>query len=228
MPRPQNDLDKNMIEKLSIWAKNITLAVVIVSIVEMLLPNNKIKKYIKVVMGIYILWNIISQIVSKDLTFDFNNIINGIDAQTSATTTQSVDRTSMDNRLKEICEEELEKDIQNTVEEKGYIVDSCDVDIEVKMEQGKQDISDIKKVVLNVRKSEKKQTENNQENKETSIENIMVQEVQKIKKVKIGEEKNEQESQNDTENKMSTSDIQNIKKILCDEYGVSEKCLKIN
>ena len=56
----------------------------------------------------------------------------------------------------------------------------------------------------------------------------MVQEVQKIRKVQIGQKEEEQESQNDAENKMSTSDIQNIKKILCEEYGVSEKCLKIN
>lgn len=218
-----------MIESLSTWAKNITLAVVIVSLIEMLLPNNKTKKYVKVVMGIYILWNIISPIVSKDITFDFDNIINGTSTQTTSTTTQSVDQTSMDKRLKEICEEELEKDIRNKIEENGYIVNSCDVDIEVSMNQGTQEISDIKKIALNVEKSEKQQIENNQEeNNETSIENIMVQEVQKIRKVQIGEKEDEQESQNDAENKMSTSDIQNIKKILCEEYGVSEKCLKIN
>ena len=218
-----------MIESLSTWAKNITLAVVIVSLIEMLLPNNKTKKYVKVVMGIYILWNIISPIVSKDITFDFDNIINGTSTQTTSTTTQSVDQTSMDKRLKEICEEELEKDIRNKIEENGYIVNSCDVDIEVSMNQGTQEISDIKKIALNVEKSEKQQIENNQEeNNETSIENIMVQEVQKIRKVQIGQKEEEQESQNDAENKMSTSDIQNIKKILCEEYGVSEKCLKIN
>ncbi len=218
-----------MIESLSTWAKNITLAVVIVSLIEMLLPNNKTKKYVKVVMGIYILWNIISPIVSKDITFDFDNIINGTSTQTTSTTTQSVDQTSMDKRLKEICEEELEKDIRNKIEENGYIVNSCDVDIEVSMNQGTQEISDIKKIALNVEKSEKQQIENNQEeNNETSIENIMVQEVQKIRKVQIGQKEEKQESQNDVENKMSTSDIQNIKKILCEEYGVSEKCLKIN
>lgn len=218
-----------MIESLSTWAKNITLAVVIVSLIEMLLPNNKTKKYVKVVMGIYILWNIISPIVSKDITFDFDNIINGTRTQTTSTTTQSVDQTSMDKRLKEICEEELEKDIRNKIEENGYIVNSCDVDIEVSMNQGTQEISDIKRIALNVEKSEKQQIENNQEeNNETSIENIMVQEVQKIRKVQIGQKEEEQESQNDAESKMSISDIQNIKKILCEEYGVSEKCLRIN
>lgn len=218
-----------MIENLSTWAKNITLAVVVVSLIEMILPNNKTKKYVKVVMGIYILWNIISPIVSKDITLDFDNIINGISTQTISTTSQSVDQTSMDRRLKEICEEELEKDIRNKIEENSYIVNSCDVEIEIKMEQGTQEISDIKKIVLNIEKSEKQQTENNQEKDEgTSVENIMVQEVQRIRKVQIGEKVDEQKSQNDEESKIGESDIQNIKKILCEEYGVSEKCLKIN
>lgn len=218
-----------MIENLSTWAKNITLAVVVVSLIEMILPNNKTKKYVKVVMGIYILWNIISPIVSKDITLDFDNIINGISTQTISTTSQSVDQTSMDRRLKEICEEEIEKDIRNKIEENSYIVNSCDVEIEIKMEQGTQEISDIKKIVLNIEKSEKQQTENSKEkDEETSVENIMVQEVQRIRKVQIGEKVDEQKSQNDEESKIGESDIQNIKKILCEEYGVSEKCLKIN
>ena len=218
-----------MIENLSTWAKNITLAVVVVSLIEMILPNNKTKKYVKVVMGIYILWNIISPIVSKDITLDFDNIINGISTQTISTTSQSVDQTSMDRRLKEICEEELEIDIRNKIEENSYIVNSCDVEIEIKMEQGTQEISDIKKIVLNIEKSEKQQTENSKEkDEETSVENIMVQEVQRIRKVQIGEKVDEQKSQNDEESKIGESDIQNIKKILCEEYGVSEKCLKIN
>ena len=38
-----------MIENLSSWAKGITLAVIVVSILEMLLPNNKTKKYKEVI-----------------------------------------------------------------------------------------------------------------------------------------------------------------------------------
>ena len=59
-----------MIACFSEWAKTLTLAVVIVSLFEMLLPNNKTKKYIKVVMGLYILFNIISPFVKKYLSFE--------------------------------------------------------------------------------------------------------------------------------------------------------------
>ena len=45
------------------WTKAIVMAVIIVSILEMLLPNNKTKKYVKMVMGIFILYNIISPFI---------------------------------------------------------------------------------------------------------------------------------------------------------------------
>ena len=64
-----------MIAYFSEWAKNLTLAVVIVSLFEMLLPNNKTKKYIKVVMGLYILFNIISPFVKNDFSFELENVI---------------------------------------------------------------------------------------------------------------------------------------------------------
>ena len=52
-----------MIEFFSTWAEQIVLAVIIATIIEMLLPNNKNKKYVQMIIGIYILFNIISPIV---------------------------------------------------------------------------------------------------------------------------------------------------------------------
>ena len=54
-----------MIEVLSSWAKGLGLSIVVVSILEMILPNNKTKKYVRMVMGIYILFNIISPLVKN-------------------------------------------------------------------------------------------------------------------------------------------------------------------
>ncbi len=99
-----------MIDYFSEWAQNVTLAIVIVSLFEMLLPNNKTKKYIKVVMGLYILFNIISPFVKNDFSIQLENIVENSKSQT--TSTEAVDQTSMDTRLKQICKEELEKDIK--------------------------------------------------------------------------------------------------------------------
>jgi len=63
-----------MIEFLSSWAKGLGLAIVIVSILEMLLPNNKNKKYIRIVMGIFILFNIISPFIQNKELLNIENI----------------------------------------------------------------------------------------------------------------------------------------------------------
>ena len=85
-----------MIENLSSWAKGITLAVIVVSILEMLLPNNKTKKYIKMVMGVFILFNIISPFINAN---DLKNL-NEIDASkyVNENNKNYVEQKSMDER----------------------------------------------------------------------------------------------------------------------------------
>ena len=205
-----------MIGYFSEWAKNLSLAVVIVSLFEMLLPNNKIKKYIKVVMGLYILFNIISPFVKKDFSFELENVIENNKSKTVST--EAINQTSMDTRLKQICKEELEKDIIKKVEEQGYVVENCKVDVKI------EEDTNIDKITLRVKKSnEEIQKEENQ--KQNDIQQKLVKEVQKIKKVQIGE--NKTENKNEDEN-LSAQDISNIKSFLIKEYEVNEKCLKIN
>ena len=48
-----------MIEIISTWAKNLGVTIVLVSIIEMILPNNKTKKYIRMILGIFVIFNII-------------------------------------------------------------------------------------------------------------------------------------------------------------------------
>ena len=59
-----------MVPKISLWCRNIVIVVVISSIIEMILPDNKNKKYIKVVIGITILFTIIHPIIGNS----FDNI----------------------------------------------------------------------------------------------------------------------------------------------------------
>ena len=203
-----------MIENISMWTKNITLAVVVVSIFEMLLPNQKMKQYIKVVMGLYILFNILSPLIGKDISIDVNEIISNSQAQ--ITTTEPVDQTSMDKRLKEIGEEELEKDISKKIENAGFIVNSCQVTLKVAEE------TTIEKIILKIDKDEKNIEKSKEE---TNAENKLVEEIQKIKKIQIGEKKEEEQQQNKN---ITMTEINQVKKMLMEEYEVSEKCLKIN
>ena len=56
-----------MVKFLSSWVKNLSFSLIVVSILEMLLPNNKTKKYVKVVMGLYILFSIISPFIENSI-----------------------------------------------------------------------------------------------------------------------------------------------------------------
>ena len=112
-----------MIKFLSSWAKNIGLAVVIASIIEMILPENNTKKYIKLVLGTYILFSVISPFIGKDIDFNLDEYIE--------TSGEEINQESMDRRINELYKEQLEKNITSKVEEQGYIVENCSVDIEI-------------------------------------------------------------------------------------------------
>ena len=117
-----------MISFLSSWVKNLCLALIVVSILEMILPNNKTKKYVKMVMGMYILFSIIAPFVENknELKFDVENLYRQYSTETSATT-EVVDHTTMDSKLNELYEEKIEKNIIQKTEELGYEIDSCNV-----------------------------------------------------------------------------------------------------
>lgn len=221
-----------MVEFLSSWAKSLGLAIVIVSILEMLLPNNKTKKYIRMIMGIYILFSIISPFIKNKEILD----IGSIDLENYKTTeTTAVDQTSMDKRIIQLYTDELEKDITSKIQEKGFKVMECKVEAKIGNEEEETQITKIK---LNVKKETNSQDETNE--RKNTIEDKIVVEVQKIKPINTEKEnENSEESDNNmtksdenssqiTEEKIKNADIQNIKKFLIEEYGVNEKCLEVN
>ena len=228
-----------MIEFISSWAKSLGLAIVIVLILEMLLPNNKNKKYIRMVMGIYILFNIVSPFISNKDIFNIDDLDiekYAMEQETSSQlTTEEVDQISMNKRIEELYIEELEKDITQKLEEQGYKVESCKVKATISDEENESGIEEIK---IKVKKSENsEQQTQDSENQEGNIENKIVTEIQKIKKIdtSINNENSNSSTTNDTNNvdnenisDVSKADIQNIKKFLIEEYEVNEKCLKIN
>ncbi len=219
-----------MIEFLSGWAKNLGVVIVIVSIFEMILPNNKTKKYIRVVLGIFVMFNIISPFIkNKDKLSSVSIDLENYTTEQNVT----VDQTSMDKRIQDLYEKELEKDIKNKIEEQGYKVASCKVNATIlENENSNSEENTIQKIKLKIEKKEDIE-KSNQDAK--NVENKIVTEIQKIKKVNttIGNNINNEDTNNketDTNNfkKITRQDIQDIKKFIIDEYGVKEKCLEIN
>ena len=95
-----------MINFLSSWAEQVILAVIIATILELILPNSKNKKYVQMVIGVYVLFNIISPIIKNKEKLVFSEI----DLDKYITTSTKVEQSSMDARLEKIYLDELEKD----------------------------------------------------------------------------------------------------------------------
>ena len=224
-----------MVTFLSSWVKNLSLALIVVSILEMILPNNKTKKYIKTIMGLYILFSIISPFIknSNNLNLSEFNINSYAEGIVEASSNEVVNQESMDKRIKKIYVQELEKDITSKIKEKGYTVSNCKVDVD-----GIED-GNIKNITVKLK--DKNENLNNYKNNKINIENVLVEEIQKVKiqvsnnkeeqqsnNSSLEEEENKNESKQDSSSKITKTDIQNIKNFLIEEYGVSEKCLKIS
>ena len=202
-----------MIEGLSNWTKSIGFSIIIVSILEMILPNNKTKKYIKIVMGTYIIFCMISPFIQNKINFDDINLEKQIE-----TSTTEVNQESMDRRIEQLYIEELEKDISKKVQEKGYIVKECKVNATIA-----RNVEDTKinKIILKVEQGEA--TENQKE----EIEDTLVSEIQKIKEVNTTISK-ENTKEDKKKTKLNETQKTELKKFLKEEYEVNEKCLEIN
>ena len=102
-----------MINFISSWAEQVVLAVIIATIIELILPNSKNKKYVQMVVGIYVLFNIISPVIKNRDVLSFEEI--NLESYANNTVSE-VDQTSMDQRLEKIYLEELENDINSRFE----------------------------------------------------------------------------------------------------------------
>ncbi len=204
-----------MINFLSSWAEKIIIAVVISSIIEMILPDNKNKKYVKMVMGIYILFNIISPIINqKDLlsldSFNFESYAVTNDEPQS----KELNQSSMDERLQQLYVEELQNNIKTKVEEEGYKVYSCKVDATL---YGKENEQGINKVALVV--SDKQENSNDSANKKSDIK--------AINKVQINVGLNKFLNNVDEENSNSNNSGNELKEFLSNYYQIDGKKIHI-
>ena len=148
-----------MVTYISSWARQVILAVIVAIILEMILsPNSKTTKYIKTVIGIYVMYAIIvpglNLIGGKKLDFsDFNyesyfsntDIYKGIE--------DNVNEISQNN-FKESYELNLKHDIENTLNKIGFEVSSIKMNIELDEESEEYGI--IKGIKIGLSKKEEK------------------------------------------------------------------------
>lgn len=172
-----------MIEHINTWAQRIIIVVIISAIIEMILPNGNTKKYIKTIIGTYIVFIIIYPIVTgiTGNEISLNEIIENTYEGKELEEINPVIDTNLyiENEYKET----LKKEITEAVLNKNYTVHNIELEIETKNEEKYGEIISIS---LNLSKKNKNTTH---EIKEINI-NIGEHEVENKDKL-TEEEKNE-------------------------------------
>ena len=135
-----------MINFLSSWAEQVILAVIIATILELILPNSKNKKYVQMVIGVYVLFNIISPIIKNKEKLVFSEI----DLDKYITTSTKVEQSSMDARLEKIYLDELENNIKSKFKNAGIEIIKCTIDAELDTTNKNAGIHSIDVKVKNV------------------------------------------------------------------------------
>ena len=226
-----------MIDWISNWAGAIIVAVMIGTIIEMILPEGNSKKYIKVVIGIYVVFSIITPVINKftgkevsvsdalDLDEYIQNSCDSLEIQNTML-------TGNDNNIMEIYSSGIKSDIQAQIEGKGYGVNSVDIEVT------NNESYEITGIQVQVRKKE----ENSNEEESTVDNNIEpVQEIENVKVGNIGEnndtsfdsENNSNEAnsvsnqEQDTKKELSNKGKQELAEYLSSVYEVNENNIEI-
>lgn len=221
-------------EFLNTWLQGIIVAVVIASIIQMILPNGNNKKYIKVVLGVYVVFQIITPVINKFFNSDFEvSSLIDIDKYTKKMKTYEVSSKNTDinktneDSIKQIYITNLKKDIKTKLEDKDYLIK----DVEVQVENNEN--YDIKSLVIYVNGKNDNKEENNKEKTENNIH------INEIEKIEINVSKNNEtnknsfnnsenkESNQTKENNISNEEKNKIKKYLTSVYEISEKQITI-
>lgn len=197
-----------MIEFLSNWAQGVIVAVIIATLIEMVLPNGSSKKYVKVVIGMYILFTIVSPIIKKvgGKDADLNAILNfekyeqQIEKSDSSISKKFEDNNS--RSIKDIYLSNLKADMSAKLKEKGYEIDT--LNIKVKDDENYT----IDNISLKIMKAEQKQEESNEI---------------RINTVEIGNTvtlKNEENLSDDEKN--------DVKKYISEAYDIDKKNIDVS
>lgn len=198
-----------MISWISSWAQGIIMAVIIGAIIEMILPEGNSKKYVKIVIGVYVLFTIISPVISKitrktiqvsDI-LELNKYIEETENNSKLYVTLDEDNS---NNIKDIYESSLRNDIKAKIEAKGYNAKNIKLEIEDDEEYT------LKKIDIEIYKN----MEKNKKDIET-IQNVDINISQKS-------------TENDMQEKLSEKDKRKLKDYLSGVYEIDEKNININ
>ena len=204
-----------MVSWFSKWAQGIIVAVVIATLIELILPNGSSKKYVKVIIGIYILFTIISPVIVKlkggNLNMDEVLDTQKYEEKISKSDNKIYAKLEANNSItiKDIYISKLTEDIKSKLKAKGYQVISTNIKIE------DNENYTIESISLNLSKEE------NQENEGNSSGGINIDTVE----IKANKTNN---NINESNNTLTESQKNEIKVYLSETYDIDIRSIYIS
>lgn len=214
-----------MIEWISNWAGGIVVAVIIGTVIEMILPSGNSKKYIKVVIGIYVLFTIISPVITK-LTGETIGVSDILDLDKYVEEAEDVvmqNTIQSNNQIMQVYSSGIKDDMKAKIEAKGYMVNSIDIGI------ANDESYSITDITIDV----EKETENEENTGEADTNKVEpIEGVNKVEisitgdstKADMNSNENNLESNNssDNSNDLSNSEKKKLKEYISSVYEVNE------
>lgn len=192
----------------------------------MILPEGNSKKYIKVVIGIYVLFSIVSPIITKFTGKDIQvsdviDLDKYVEEVKETSKLQNTIQYDNENNIMNIYSEGIKDDMRAKIKEKGYNVNSIDIDI------ASDESYSILSLNINVTKEDEKNNINEDEADE--IEPINNVEISIKGNINSADEVNSEE--NDTANNkvvLSNSEKEKLKEYLSSVYNIKQDCITVN
>lgn len=201
-----------MIKFINSWAQGIILAVIIATIIEIIIPEGNNKKYVKTVIGLYILFTIIYPLITKisNNKLNFDSIIAKTSKEVSMYDSKVANSIETNTYIENTYKNNLKEKIKGEIEEKGYTVLDFNIYIEIQNEEA---YGQINSIVLKLQKANKEQN--------------TIKEVNKIEEINVNIKNNKTENLK-TEKELTDSEIKTIKEYLNNMYSIEEERIHIN
>ena len=201
-----------MIKFINSWAQGIILAVIIATIIEIIIPEGNNKKYVKTVIGLYILFTIIYPLITKisNNKLNFDSIIAKTSKEVSMYDSKIANSIETNTYIENTYKNNLKEKIKGAIEEKGYTILDFNLYIET---QNEETYGQINSIVLKLQKSNKEQN--------------TIKGVNKIEEIDVNIKNNKTENLK-TEKELTDSEIKTIKEYLNNMYSIEEERIHIN
>ena len=198
-----------MINFINSWAQGIILAVIIATIIEIILPEGKNKKYVKTVIGIYILFTIIYPLINKFTKLNINTLIENTTKQMSTYQENNSLKIDTDKYIESTYKKKIEEDVKNKANEKNLNITFLNVYIETEDENRYGMLNNL---VMKVEKGKTKEKNSNT--------------VNQIKEVNIS--KNVQNNETIENKTVTEKEINEFKEYINTTYYLEKEKIHIN